>query len=361
MSKEHMLQQTEEGVTCAVCTWMWRSPPCESCPGAKRYAYESIPWDTLGTFTQLKRDKLKPFDQEKPDGCYYRIKDRNYIFLYCREQAVPRRVPTEKQRLAIEKMRKTLRKNHTCGRCGYYDESHGKSKYMSSVLLDTGEQCRYCDGCRQYLAWIVGRHALEERMHAMLSQDAPNFLVVDTETTGLPDHDGFQVVEIGIVDRYGAVVYHSLIKPDIPMPKGASDINGITDEMLANAPRFSEVWSDLLPLLSQYDIWCYNAEFDRDAILSSAERYHLEISKQVKNYQRWHCLMQEYAAYYGDYSDYWEDYRWQTLHLACDMLDVEGCGQHRAVGDALDTLAIMKALAGRSGMQIQPEQMPEGS
>jgi hypothetical protein len=43
------------------------------------------------------------------------------------------------------------------------------------------------------------------------------------------------------------------------------------------------------------------------------------------------------------------------------MLHVQRCGQHRAVGDALDTLEVMKTLAERAGASIQPEQMPEGS
>jgi len=65
------------------------------------------------------------------------------------------------------------------------------------------------------------------------------FIAFDLETTGtLPGVD--QIAEIGAVlfDENGQpdTIFTTLIDPGIPMPEGASRVNGITDSMLVDAP-----------------------------------------------------------------------------------------------------------------------------
>lgn len=70
-----------------------------------------------------------------------------------------------------------------------------------------------------------------------------DYVVFDLETTGIsPNYD--EVVEISALKvRDGEVVeeFGTLVNPKRPIPYGASSVNGITDEMVANAPVFSEV------------------------------------------------------------------------------------------------------------------------
>ena len=76
-------------------------------------------------------------------------------------------------------------------------------------------------------------------------------------------------------------------------------------------------------------ILTYNAEFDEAVMLRSARRYHLpELAQQ------WECLMLWYAQYFGAWSNYWGDYKWQPLH-----------GGHRALSDALAALERLKRMA----------------
>src|SRR5690242_11019619 len=109
---QHTLEQNEEGgyYTCSQCCLIWKQSPGGTCPGVKVYSYTAIPWDTLATYTMLKREKLKPAEGQQPAGCYFRLKDKAYVYLYKREEAVPRRTPTEAQRRAIEKMREGLKR-----------------------------------------------------------------------------------------------------------------------------------------------------------------------------------------------------------------------------------------------------------
>lgn len=364
---QHALQQNEGegGYTCSRCCLTWKQIPSGKCPGVKVYSYASIPWDTLATSTMLKRQKLKPANAEQPAGCYFRLKDKEYISLYTIEEAQPRRMPTEAQRAAIEKMRAGLKTAYTCERCGWYDDTHGqlrgrRHRYTQiSTLTVNGEEKRYCDECREYLIWIYDRHVIEHNMRLSLeSENEPPLLVLDTETTGLPESDAFQVVEIAAVDKTGAVVFHSLIKPDIPMPAEASRIHGLTDEDLKDAPSFAEVWPRLAELLAGYELWAYNAAFDRDALLSSAERFKLDVPRRLAGRKHWQCLMLEFARYHGEYSEYWGADRWQDLSIACAELGVRGNEYHRAIGDALNALGVMRALAARGGTFPAPEERP---
>lgn len=365
IGNRHALQQNENGYTCNHCCLTWKQAPSGMCPGVKVYSYPSIPWDQLATYTMLKRQKLKPANAEQPDGCYFRLKDKEYVFLYRVDQAQPRRTPTEAQREAITKMREGLKRAYTCERCGWYDETHGQLRGRQyrhlriSMLKVNDEERRYCEECREYLIWCYDRHVIEHNMSVTLeSENAPPFLVLDTETTGLPDHAAFQVVEVAAIDKTGVVVFHSLVKPDIPMPEAATAIHGLTDADLADAPTFAEIWPALSELLARYELWTYNADFDKAAILGSAERFNLAIPPEVEKSNRWHCLMLDFARYYGEYSAYHGNDRYQELYTACAELGVQGSDYHRARGDALNALGVMRALAARGGTSPDPEERP---
>ncbi len=146
---QHMLQQNEGGYTCSRCCLTWKQAPSGTCPGVKVYSYSAIPWDVLATYTQLKRQKLKPGNDEQPAGCYFRLKDKEYISLYTISDAQPRRTPTEAQRGAIEKMQAGLKKRYTCERCGWYDDSHGqlRGRFVRRIrtLTVQGQDRQYCD------------------------------------------------------------------------------------------------------------------------------------------------------------------------------------------------------------------------
>jgi len=62
----------------------------------------------------------------------------------------------------------------------------------------------------------------------------------DTETTGIkPDKD--RIIEIAAYDPAQDRVFEELINPEVPIPLEVSAIHNITDEMVAEAPNFSEI------------------------------------------------------------------------------------------------------------------------
>jgi DNA polymerase III subunit epsilon len=98
--------------------------------------------------------------------------------------------------------------------------------------------------------------------------------LLDVETTGR-DASVDRVVELGIVvGRRGEVVarYNWLINPGMPIPAEVTAIHHITDEMVADKPRFETVASEIANALSGCVPAAYNALFDRAFLMSEFSR-----------------------------------------------------------------------------------------
>jgi DNA polymerase III subunit epsilon len=89
------------------------------------------------------------------------------------------------------------------------------------------------------------------------------FCAVDVETSGLSMTS--RVVEVGAVKfRLSGECYEfqNLVNPCEPISRGATDIHGITDDMVANAPRFPDVLPALLNFMRGGVFVAHNAPFD---------------------------------------------------------------------------------------------------
>ena len=84
---------------------------------------------------------------------------------------------------------------------------------------------------------------------------------IDLETTGI-NLATDRVIEIAIVkispDKEKQVK-HKIINPQIPIPKSASDIHGITDEHVKDKPTFKEVANELKQFIDNADLSGYNS------------------------------------------------------------------------------------------------------
>lgn len=272
------------------------------------------------------------------------------------------RPATEKQLAALTKARAALAKKHTCERCGCEDPARGLQKHSEDRIYDirrNGVVHRYCISCRLYFRWIDARQQIEAQLQALFAEHTP-FYLLDLETTGKLESRSCQVVEVAVVDQDGQVVYQSLCKPDIPMPVSASEVNGIVDAQLADAPMFAQVWPDLVQMLTSTNVplYTWNADFDRQALLLTAERFGLPVPAAVSDKTRWRCAMKLHARWYGEWSNGKNDYRYQQLGWACTELGIEEGEHHRAVGDALNALRVLQAIGSRAGKYPPPADMP---
>jgi DNA polymerase-3 subunit epsilon len=84
---------------------------------------------------------------------------------------------------------------------------------------------------------------------------------IDLETTGI-NLGTDRIVEIAIVKVLvdgTRSVKRKLLNPGMPIPKASSDIHGITDEMVKDAPNFKQVAQELKQMLDGCDFAGYNS------------------------------------------------------------------------------------------------------
>src|SRR5688572_25451651 len=104
-----------------------------------------------------------------------------------------------------------------------------------------------------------------ERAKKYISLD-PLFL--DTETTGLSDMH--EICEIAIVNLAVEVLINSLVEPTKPIDHNTSQIHGITDEMVSNAPSFRDLLPELERILRGREVLVYNVEFGEGKLARAA-------------------------------------------------------------------------------------------
>jgi DNA polymerase III subunit epsilon len=84
---------------------------------------------------------------------------------------------------------------------------------------------------------------------------------IDLETTGVnPGID--RIIEIAIIKLLpdgSRSVKRKLLNPEVPIPKKSSDIHGITNEMVKDAPTFRQVGHELKQMLDGCDLAGYNS------------------------------------------------------------------------------------------------------
>lgn len=91
-----------------------------------------------------------------------------------------------------------------------------------------------------------------------------DYVVLDTETTGLSAREG-SIIEIGIVkvENYEETdTFSSFINPGEPITPFITNLTGITDEMLADAPGIREVLPEILRFIGDKPVIAHNAGFD---------------------------------------------------------------------------------------------------
>lgn len=100
------------------------------------------------------------------------------------------------------------------------------------------------------------------------------FVTIDFETATADRHS---ICSVGIVtfkDNQIVDEYYHLVKPDVEYfdPYNV-EINGITEEMVANEPTFAELWAELLPKLQGKQVVAHFAQFDMSVLRNALDHY----------------------------------------------------------------------------------------
>jgi DNA polymerase III epsilon subunit family exonuclease len=101
-------------------------------------------------------------------------------------------------------------------------------------------------------------------------------VVVDLETTGPSPKTGSAITEIGAVKVKGGIVqeeFETFVNPLLAIPEYITDLTGITDLMLANAPIIDDVLPSFFEFIGDHNeviLVAHNAPFDLSFLKSAA-------------------------------------------------------------------------------------------
>jgi DNA polymerase-3 subunit epsilon len=127
---------------------------------------------------------------------------------------------------------------------------------LRQVLEAEGDLVLRADGC-----WAL---PVAQEDDAKGDDLLGEFVAVDVETTGLRPLQ-HRIIEIGMVRyRSGAEVerFESLVNPERPIPKFIKKLTGITDEMVADAPRFVDLADGVVEFIGDATMLGHNVGFD---------------------------------------------------------------------------------------------------
>ncbi len=161
----------------------------------------------------------------------------------------------------------------------------------------------------------------------------PNDLaVVDIETTGLDiEHDQIcEIAALKVEDGKITGSFSTLCAIEGTMPEGAGKVNGITDEMLAEAPSIGEAIKGFTALTGPGTVLCgHNIKaFD----LPFIERVAKESGEAVKYAGVLDTLELAREVWPGAKHSMW---------ALRGMLGIDSDGAHRALKDCMDELEVL--------------------
>jgi DNA polymerase III epsilon subunit family exonuclease len=171
------------------------------------------------------------------------------------------------------------------------------------------------------------------------------FVVLDLETSGASPKTGSSITEIGAVKvRGGQVlgVFRTFVNPGTTLPPFISQLTGITDEMLVDAPSIDSVLPILLEFLGSEQTTVFvahNAPFDLSFLKASAALHgyrwpNFRVIDTVK------------AARFVLTKDDVANYQLGTL---ATYFRTEIAPSHRALDDALATVDVLHGIIERLG------------
>jgi len=159
------------------------------------------------------------------------------------------------------------------------------------------------------------------------------YAIVDIETTGGSSRLE-KVTEIAIYQHDGRKItgeFITLINPERNIPYFITNLTGITNEMVEDAPKFYEVAKKIIEFTEGRIFVAHNAKFDYSFIRE-------EFKALGYNYKR--NLLDTVAL--G--RKLLPGHRSYSLGNLCRDLNIEINGRHRAAGDALATVRLLEIL-----------------
>lgn len=159
------------------------------------------------------------------------------------------------------------------------------------------------------------------------------YAIIDIETTGgSPRLE--KITEIAICLHDGEKItgeYVSLVNPERNIPYFITNLTGITNEMVEDAPRFFEIAKVIVEMTEGRTFVAHNARFDYSFIRQEFKSLGFNFRRNIIDTV---ALSRKLLPGHRSYS----------LSSICKDLKIMINGRHRAAGDALATVKLLEIL-----------------
>ncbi|RCW51070.1 ATP-dependent DNA helicase DinG [Paenibacillus prosopidis] len=153
------------------------------------------------------------------------------------------------------------------------------------------------------------------------------FAVLDLETTGHGSEDDILQVGLVIVSDELEIIdtFSSFVRPNIPIPAFITQLTGIDDTVVAEAPELNEVLVKLIPQLDDAVLVAHNVGFDAGFLNQALDRsgYHMFAGRRLDTIELLRILYPTITTY--------------QLGAVSELFGITHDQHHRADSDAMAT------------------------
>lgn len=166
------------------------------------------------------------------------------------------------------------------------------------------------------------------------------YAIIDIETTGQSLSLG-KITDIAIYLHNGIEIvdsFSSLINPECYIPQFITDLTGIDNQMVRNAPKFYEVARRIVELTQNAVFVAHNVSFDYKFVQEEFKRLGYDYQRQTM------CTVRLGRKFLPGHKSY-------SLGKICDELGIVIDGRHRAAGDALATVKLFELILAQKALK----------
>lgn len=166
------------------------------------------------------------------------------------------------------------------------------------------------------------------------------YAIIDIETTGQSSAKG-KITEIAIFIHDGFAItdsFTSLINPECYIPGFITNLTGIDNEMVREAPKFYEIARKIVEITQDKIFVAHNVGFDYKFIQEEFKRLGYDYQRPTM------CTVKMGRKFLPGHKSY-------SLGRICEELKISINGRHRAAGDALATVKLFELILARKALK----------
>lgn len=169
------------------------------------------------------------------------------------------------------------------------------------------------------------------------NENPNNVIVLDCETTGLDSVED-EILQLSIINTNNEVLFNEYVNPIHHTSwKEAEGIHGISPSMVENCRTLEEFREEVQSILDNcHVIIAYNGYFDIGFLKEAGFVIDNSKTKVVD-------IMLQFAQIYGEWSEYYNDYKWKKLSVCANYYDYE-FKAHDSLEDTKATLHCYKQM-----------------